>query len=93
MKLLFFVLIVFSVAACDLNCETCSYITESNQRQAELNCQGAANDYPDGFREITNAFVGEVCKQDRGQFPEGTIEMIEVCDGVTAVVRGRLVCN
>jgi len=91
-----YIIILFALifAACSKDeCQTCKLVTESNVYEAQLKCDGLANNYP-AFETLSSENLGCLDSTERTQAKKGesTVNKTE-CSGVTSTVRVRVVCN
>lgn len=93
----YILLLAICLLSCSENedeCLTCVTITESNDSEARLNCQGLANNYPT-FTETARMNHGKISMETRASLenslPDGFV--IERCSGIIGETRSRLSCN
>lgn len=95
MRLIIIILLILAMSSCTKNCETCDVIVESNAIEALRNCDGEANNYPNGYVESGREQYSNLCGDDLDATKDlaGTISQTEVCNGIFSTIRTRVECK
>ncbi len=86
-----FLFLLFVTSSCKEECQTCTQVVTSNQEQAQLKCNGLANDYPNGFVEVGRENLGEFCGDD--VVPRDSDTSVSICAGINATIRSTITCR
>ena len=91
MKNLILLITILALSSCEQECRVCTQVVTSNQSEAQLKCEGRANDFPDKYEEISTLPLGEFC--DPSNEPKSSETSVNICSGVNATIRTTITCR
>ena len=95
MKYIFIIFFSILLSCSKEECQTCKSVVRSNLIEAQEKCNGSDNNFPNGFITVKTIELGTLCPDDIESAKvliAKENKVINVCQGVSATVKGEVVC-